>query len=150
MGGYFDLPTKKEEIIRLTKKTEEPTFWDNHEEAEKTLNELNSIKELVAKIEGLQVEIEANLEITKLLTQEMEEDLLTEVEKSTEEITKKIEEGYPREFARQYCVESSLGCLGRKYKEDCDPEVFCCFKTVEEDKKWNYLDYDEQGNKIKK
>ena len=65
-------------------------------------------------------------------------------------ITKKIEEGYPREFARQYCVESSLGCLGRKYKEDCDPEVFCCFKTVEEDKKWNYLDYDEQGNKIKK
>lgn len=91
MGGHFDLSAKKEEIIELTKKTENPSFWNNHEEAEQTLNELNSLKELVAKVEGLQTEIDANLEVIKLLEAEKDQELLIEVQTSTKEIEKQLE-----------------------------------------------------------
>ena len=50
--------------------------------------------------------------------------------------------------AKEYCRDISWGCArGRIYEENCNPEVKCCFVTIEEDKKWNYLDYDENGNK---
>lgn len=70
---------------------------------------------------------------------------------ATECIAKKIEKGYPKDFAKEYCKNISWGCArGRIYEENCNPEVKCCFVTIEEDKKWNYLDYDENGNKIEK
>ena len=66
-------------------------------------------------------------------------------------IATKIEKGYPEDFAEKYCKDISWGCArGRVYEENCDPEVKCCFVTIEEDKKWNYLEYDKNGNKIKK
>ena len=69
---------------------------------------------------------------------------------SKECIEQKIEKGYPEDFANKYCKDISWGCRGRVYEENCNPEVKCCFVTIEEDKKWNYLDYDENGNKITK
>ena len=70
---------------------------------------------------------------------------------SKECIAMKVEKGYPEDFANEYCKDISWGCArGRVYEENCDPEVYCCFATIEEDKKWNYLGYDENGNKIEK
>ncbi len=60
----------------------------------------------------------------------------------------KVAAGYPRDFAREFCLGPSEFCAGRTYSENCDPELYCCFATVAEDKKWNYLDYDDRGNKI--
>lgn len=63
-------------------------------------------------------------------------------------IATKIEKGYPEDFAEKYCKDISWGCArGRVYEENCNPEVKCCFVTIEEDKKWNYLEYDKNGNK---
>ena len=91
LGGHFDLPKKKEEIIRLLQITENPNFWNNHEEAEQTLNELNSLKELVAKVENLQIEVETNLEMMNLL-EEKEEDLLEDIKNTSQEIEKKLDD----------------------------------------------------------
>ena len=55
LGGHFDLASKKEEIIALTKKTEDVNFWNNHEEAEHTLNELNSLKAQVNQINSIRM-----------------------------------------------------------------------------------------------
>ena len=57
-------------------------------------------------------------------------------------VAKKIEKGYPESFARDYC-EHIKYCIKKEYEENCNPEIYCCFMTIEEDKKWNYLDYDE-------
>ena len=65
-------------------------------------------------------------------------------------ITQRIEKGYTHDFVYKYCTEISRYCRARIYEENCNPEVKCCFTTIEEDKKWNYLDYDESGNKIAK
>ena len=64
-------------------------------------------------------------------------------------LKEKTAAGYPEEFVREYCYEHGRWCGIMRYSEDCEPE-HCCFMTLEEDKKWNYLDYDENGNKIKK
>lgn len=58
-------------------------------------------------------------------------------------------EGYSEDFSRKYCFGPSRGCEKKLYSKDCNPELYCCFVTIEEDKEWNYLDYDEKGNKIR-
>lgn len=70
------------------------------------------------------------------------------IEIARECIQTKIADGYPRDFAREYCLGVSEFCTSRNYSENCNPELYCCFTTIAEDMKWNYLDYDEQGNKI--
>ena len=51
---------------------------------------------------------------------------------------------------KKYCYGEGLGCIEKEYVENCEVGLKCCFATIEEDKKWNYLDYDEIGNKIEK
>ena len=70
-------------------------------------------------------------------------------ERAKECIETRVAKGYPRDFAREYCLGPGEYC-DRTYSKDCDPEIYCCFATIEEDKKWNYLDYDNKGNKVEK
>ena len=67
-------------------------------------------------------------------------------ERAKECMETRVAKGYPRDFAREYCLGPGEYC-DRTYSKDCNPEIYCCFATIEEDKKWNYLDYDEKGNK---
>ena len=90
-GGHFDLDKKKETIVELTKKTEDPSFWNDREEAESVLNSIKSLKELVAKVEGLETEIASSLEIIDLLEDDSEE-LIQEIENSTISVNQKLEE----------------------------------------------------------
>jgi len=52
---------------------------------------LNSLKELIAKVEGIETEIQANLDVLNLLDKESAEELLPDIEKSSKEITSKVE-----------------------------------------------------------
>ena len=92
MGGHFDLVGKKEEIEKLQKKTEDPSFWNNREEAEDLLKSLNDLKDQVNQIESIEKEINSNIEVLALLEVEEEPSLYEEVEKATELIEKKVEE----------------------------------------------------------
>lgn len=64
-------------------------------------------------------------------------------------IETKISKGYPKDFAEEYCSTAGEGCVEKGYEENCRVGVICCFATIEEDKKWNYLDYDKNENKKK-
>ncbi len=90
-GGDFDVPKKKEEIDQLQKETEKQDFWNDRENAEKIIKELNSKKELVDYIEKIKQEIIDNKELLDIL--EIEEDLNTEeeIEKNIEKINKDVE-----------------------------------------------------------
>ena len=80
-GGHFDIPTIKEEIIELTKQTEESNFWNDRQNAESILKTLNEKKNLVSSIETQNESIRTNLELLELL--ELEPDL--ELEKQLED-----------------------------------------------------------------
>ena len=90
-GGDFDIPAKKEEVNRLTKITEDPNFWDDREKAEKTLSELNGLKNLVNNIEYLKKEIESMKDIYKLLEEDNDENLYNDIKDNTKTISEEVE-----------------------------------------------------------
>lgn len=52
-----DLDRLKAERDELDQKTTDPAFWNNNEEAQKTMQKLGGIKEEINKVEGLEVRI---------------------------------------------------------------------------------------------
>ncbi|MBQ6135319.1 MAG: peptide chain release factor 2 [Bacilli bacterium] len=91
-GGYFDLPKKEERIQKLEEETKSLDFWNNHEKAEETIAELNSLKEQIQKMEDLEAEIKNDLEMLELLENEVEESFQEEIQGSIGKIQKEIEE----------------------------------------------------------
>ncbi len=89
-GGHFDIPSKKEEIDRLTHIIEDPNFWNDREKAEETLSKQKELKDLVKSIEDLKVEIESTLEVLKLL-EENDTELYNDIKVSVNEINEKTE-----------------------------------------------------------
>lgn len=51
-GGFFDTPQLHEQINTLEHKTQDPAFWDNPEQAQKTLQTLNQLKSKVERYTG--------------------------------------------------------------------------------------------------
>ncbi len=91
MGGYFDLDSKKEKVKEFQKETESPTFWDNRERAEETLQKLNDLKVEIESVDSIESEIKNNLEMIELLTEE-DSELFLEIEQATKDIDKRVEE----------------------------------------------------------
>ena len=91
-GGHFDIPSKKEEIDKLQKETEDLDFWNDRNKAEETLKKLNNLREQVTKIESIKHEIEDNAEIINLLSEDYDDQLAKDLEESTKSVEKKVEE----------------------------------------------------------
>ena len=91
-GGHFDVSEKKEEIKRLEELTLNPNFWDNREEATKIIDDTNSLKEIVSKIEDVKKRINNNLEIVDLLLVDFDEELLQNIEEEENILRKDISE----------------------------------------------------------
>ena len=91
-GGHFDIPSKKEEIDKLQKETEDLDFWNDRNKAEETLKKLNNLREQVTKIESIKHEIEDNVEIINLLSEDYDDQLAKDLEESTKSVEKKVEE----------------------------------------------------------
>ena len=90
-GGDFDVPKKKDEITKLQKETEKDDFWNDRENAEKVIKELNSIKELVDFIEEIKKEIIDNKDLLEILEIEDDPNSEEEIEKNIEKINKDVE-----------------------------------------------------------
>ena len=56
-GGHFDIDFKKEEIKKLQSQTEQEGFWNDREQAENILREMNEKKSLVDQVEGMKSKI---------------------------------------------------------------------------------------------
>ena len=57
-GGFFDVPKKQEEILKLEESMASPTFWDDQNKAQQTVSELSRLKALVAPHLQLKTKIE--------------------------------------------------------------------------------------------
>ena len=87
-GGHFDIPLKKDEIKRLNEKVNQSSFWDDPKEAEKTLKELNELKNIVEPLDNLKTNIETSLELLEIVEGEEQEELEKEIDNYNDEYEK--------------------------------------------------------------
>ena len=90
-GGHFDIPSKKDEIEKLSHQTESPNFWNDREKAEEVLSKQKELKDLVNSIESLKIEIESTLEVLKLLEIEPDSNIYDEIKDTTKNISEKTD-----------------------------------------------------------
>ena len=69
-GGHFDIINKKIEVQELEKETENINFWNDRQNAEKIIKEINEKKSVISSIENVKNKISDNLELLELLEQE--------------------------------------------------------------------------------
>ncbi|MBM6616310.1 peptide chain release factor 2 [Bacillus suaedaesalsae] len=86
--GSLDLEEKEARIRELDEVMSEPSFWDNQQAAQSTINEANGLKDHVNQFNELQESYE-NLDVTyELLKEENDADLLEELISEVKTVTK--------------------------------------------------------------
>ena len=90
-GGHFDILGKKNKINELEKETIKTDFWNDREEANKIIDEMNSLKEIVKMVEDLMSDISSDLELSELLLETNDEELLHNLEDDLISLRQKVE-----------------------------------------------------------
>jgi len=91
-GGHFDVDNKKRRIEELEQETAASLFWNDRERANSIINEIQGLKSIVNKITSVLENINTNLEMTELLLDENDDELLHNIEEETEKICKDMDE----------------------------------------------------------
>jgi peptide chain release factor 2 len=80
LGGLFDLDAKEKRIHELELKMAEPDFWDHQDQAQKVIDEVNGLKELVGELHELEQKYEDLVVSYELVKEEGDRELKTELE----------------------------------------------------------------------
>ncbi len=92
LGGLFDLSSKEKRIAELEERMAMPTFWDNQNEAQTVINEVNVLKDSVNKLKDLDERYE-NLTVSyELVKEEHDDDLREELESEITGLTEDMNE----------------------------------------------------------
>ena len=82
--SLFDIAKLEKELDKLEEKTANPDFWTaNNEETKKVLSEIKRIKSKVVKYRELEKEINDSLELSELVKESFEDELLKDIIKNT-------------------------------------------------------------------
>ncbi|WP_156958489.1 peptide chain release factor 2 [Virgibacillus sp. SK37] len=88
--GSLDLDEKRARIKELELNMSEPSFWDNQDEAQKVISEVNGLKGYVTNFEDLEERLE-DLEVTfELVKEENDKELFDELNEDVNVIKKEI------------------------------------------------------------
>lgn len=90
-GGHFDIDSIKKDIEKLELQTKDTDFWNDRQNAEKIIKEINNKKETVESIENLQQQIKDNLELSELLEVEKDEKAYQDLEEEAIKIDQEVE-----------------------------------------------------------
>jgi peptide chain release factor 2 len=89
-GGIFDVSSRKEQLAVLEEKAADPTFWNDQDEARKTIDRTNNLKAVIEPFEAvvaLMEDLEVMFELSELEEDEAEKAVADElVEESLKEI----------------------------------------------------------------
>lgn len=116
MGGYFDISSLKQRVVELEKEMQQPHFWDDKQDSEQTINELNNAQKLIKNYD----QINESLELLNLTYQELS---IEEVQKELEDVTNlindlEIKSYFKDDYDKGDCViEINAGAGGT---EACD------------------------------
>ncbi len=90
-GGHFDVLGKQDKIKELETITMQSDFWNDTESANKVINEMNSLKEIVNLVIDLKNDVENDLELSELLLDSNDEELLHNLEEDVNLLRQKME-----------------------------------------------------------
>jgi len=71
-GGHFDLDNKKSDIEKLEQETMRVDFWNDQQEAQRIINELNNLKNVYNSVYSVKDKIETDLELLELMGDDSE------------------------------------------------------------------------------
>ena len=156
-GGYFDVDSKKEEILKLEEISNSPSFWDDSDKARDITLKLNELKDSVNMISSLKEDIVNNIDMVSLIEEEYDEDIFHYLNSSVSEIGDlisklELETFLSGEYDHNNCIlEVHSGAGGT---EACDwaEMLFRMYNRWCESKGYkveviDYLDGDEAGLK---
>ena len=90
--NLFDIAKLEKELSKLEEKTTSPDFWTtNNKETKKVLSNIKRIKSKVVKYRELEKKINDSLELSELVKESFEEELLKDIIKSTKKEKKELE-----------------------------------------------------------
>jgi len=156
-GGYFDVDSKKDEIVELEKVTHSSDFWNDTDKARDITLKLNELKDSVDHICGLRDDIVNNIDMISLIEEDFDNEIYDYLINSVDDIGNSIsklelETLLSGEYDHSGCileVHSGAGgteacdwalMLFRMYNRWCDSKGY----KVEV---LDYLDGDEAGLK---
>ena len=88
-GGHFDIETKKETIKKLENEMLKDDFWNDKKYAEKIIDELNRLKQIVDVLVSIRTKINENLELLETAMNDVE--MLTILEEEAMDIQKGVD-----------------------------------------------------------
>lgn len=91
-GLHFDIAGKEAKIAELEYKMSEPSFWDNPEKAQLTMQELTAVKDSVVKYNSLNAQYEDMSILWEMGTEDKDESVYADVNEAVASIQRQIEE----------------------------------------------------------
>lgn len=92
LGGLFDIAKLERDIAEYDAQMSERTFWDDSQEAQKTIKSANHLKETFANYNQLNQRLEDTLVIEELLEDDDDEELKKELESSLDILAADVED----------------------------------------------------------
>src|SRR5699024_8298171 len=90
LGGLFDLDERRTRIAELEEIMTDPNFWNDQETAQKTISEMNGLKELVQAFDQNEENLD-NAEVSyELVKEEEDEDLRAELDSEVKDLTEAL------------------------------------------------------------
>ena len=111
-GGHFDTDKLNARLKELEEKTNDPNFWSNRREAEKVINEINSIKKKIDNVSSLKEKILSNLDLIEELKNNDDIELRNLVEEEVEYINEVLDS-----------LEVEILLSGKYDRSDCIMEL---------------------------
>ncbi len=91
MGGYFDIPSKKEQLANLEAELNHPDIWQDIERSSQLSKEINTLKKELTNYSELESNISYINEFLSTIT-EQDQDSIEQLAKESASLTPKLEE----------------------------------------------------------
>ena len=88
---HFDLPKIEDGLVSLEKETMEDGFWNDYKNSSIVLQKIKSLKGKYNKFNYIKSELDNLIELNELLMEEQDNEMINQLIKNTEELSKKLE-----------------------------------------------------------
>ena len=102
-GGIFDYDSRKERLEEILLRLEDPSLWDNPEQAQSLGQERARLEETVGQLDELSRVFNELLDLLELARLENDDETIEEIAKESEGVKQKLEK---LEFRRMFSGEA--------------------------------------------
>ena len=92
LGGVFDWEPAERRLAELNALSEDPTFWDSPQKAQKLMQERSRLEKAFESIESLSTDLQDNVELAELAEMDDDQELLDAAEQALRLVKSKADE----------------------------------------------------------